>query len=425
VLKGTAQGSKVVPIRRRQFLSATLLAGVTMLSQTTKTVASTDQKARNTLQEFGASAGSTSDATRAFNSAMRALPDGGTLAIVGTFRLNGDVLSNRNVDLSNGKLEAHNSQTYTLRLNGVSNINFRGGGEINGRRSLTKSAGSQEFGIWCRGASNIHFYETQVNDCYKDGIYLGADDAGKPCSKIHFHDVVIRNSGRNNLSICHADGVYGSVTAIGAHDFTGHYSGPWAGLDVEPNRDEYVDNVDLNVSTSDNQGNGIEIYWLAGTVNRKVRINIRHTSRTDNLRGLRIGRFKARSTGNEAIINYEGIINDPLNAGSAGGGFLLDDLGGGVVVNVNAIIQQRIDTKSLIAIRRNAATNFGITGVPKMRLKVKGIGGVRAVFNPEIFRSLDMTQDCQLMLDGRYLTTRRSEYQPFAGGCVITPVMLN
>jgi hypothetical protein len=376
------------------------------------------------VRRWGAIDGSTDDATTAFESALSEVGDDGTLVARGTYRISQlPLLSNRNLDLRGAVIESANPNTYMFQAADVDNIEIVGG-VIDGRRSAGSGAGTFEYGFWFRGATNVRMRGTRIKDCYKDAMELGKGAAaGDPCEDFLIDGIICENSGRNNISVTHCDGFAGWAVCRGAQDASAHYSGPWAGIDFEPDNGEYVDNVDLKIYTEDNDGGGVVIYGLAGAVTHKSRINMEHYSAGD-VRGLRVGRWLNRAAGNELVINYKGEIHTPLSTDS---GLYVDDIGSGSFLNIDVRVYQTDNTKDLLTFRRDTATSASITGTPTIRMSVVGIGAVDRLFSNDTHNSADMSQDCEISIDVGALTASSVGLQGstadvnFCGRLTLTP----
>ena len=135
---------------------------------------------------------------------------------------------------------------------------FGNGSTINGTRAgAVTEGGAAAFFIY--GSENVSVCDFNINDMATDGITITGDDgASGPCKNILIKGCVVYNCRRNGMSIISAKG----CTVIGGRysGSNGAPSGPWAGVDVEPNDNCFIEDVVLiGVNTSDNDGAGLLI----------------------------------------------------------------------------------------------------------------------------------------------------------------------
>src|SRR6185503_213820 len=112
-------------------------------------------------------------------------------------------------------------------------------------------------GILIFGSTNVVVRDFRIRDFATDGLYVGGESSGaNPSRNVRIENCEVRACRRNALSIVHCAGcvVVGGVYAASA----GAPSGPWAGIDVEPNANQETTGVRLlNVRTQDNDGPGL------------------------------------------------------------------------------------------------------------------------------------------------------------------------
>jgi hypothetical protein len=143
-----------------------------------------------------------------------------------------------------------------------SNLTFIGNGAtINGKNTGGTSEGNgNAFDFY--GCDNVHVENLNINNFWTDGITLTGDATGSgPCRNVTLKDLKIAGSRRNNLSI---------ISVIGCRVIGGEYNGagnpanrnaagPWAGIDIEPNQDCWLEDLVLvGVNTTGNAGAGIQ-----------------------------------------------------------------------------------------------------------------------------------------------------------------------
>ena len=149
--------------------------------------------------------------------------------------------------------------TSLFVCSGQSNVFLDGhGATINGTRAVVSSTGLG-IAFYFYGVNNYHIKNFNINNFSTDGISLTGDNTGSgACKNGVIENVKVNNSGRNGLSIISAINlniIGGSYT-----NSNGSSSGPWAGIDIEPNANCFIQNVNLNgVYTSGNAGPGIQL----------------------------------------------------------------------------------------------------------------------------------------------------------------------
>ncbi|WP_295822291.1 NPCBM/NEW2 domain-containing protein [uncultured Deinococcus sp.] len=139
------------------------------------------------------------------------------------------------------------------------------------RRPGTTSPSGQTAWFIDGGSRNVVLRRVQALNSPMDGIYirdlvstLPAASASTLPTGIRLEGVQALNSGRNNLSIVSARDV--TVSGGRFNGARGYGDGPWAGIDIEPNRgsDVYGNrNIVIDgAETSDNLGSGIDVAQL-------------------------------------------------------------------------------------------------------------------------------------------------------------------
>lgn len=133
------------------------------------------------------------------------------------------------------------------------------GGRIVGERYEHEgSDGEWGHGINLLGCENVYI-ETHVSDCWGDGVYLGRGGIDYPNRNITLK-VVCDNNRRQGISITHAENVYVNDSVLSNTNGTA----PQAGIDIEPNADEFCKNIFINnLLTTGNSGAGVQVYARA------------------------------------------------------------------------------------------------------------------------------------------------------------------
>lgn len=140
-----------------------------------------------------------------------------------------------------------------------SNITFIGNGAtLNGTKVGAVIEGNAA-AFYVYGTDNVLIQNFNINNFATDGITITGDITGSgPCINVTVQDCVVTGCRRNGMSI---------ISAIGMRVFGGLYqntvgapNGPWAGIDIEPNEDCFLEDIVLvGVITNENAGSGIQI----------------------------------------------------------------------------------------------------------------------------------------------------------------------
>ena len=135
---------------------------------------------------------------------------------------------------------------YIIQAEG-NNIIIKGKGAIVGdKHTHTDKKGEWGMGINLDRAHHVTIKGLTVRDCWGDCIYVGGES-----SDVMIENCLLDNGRRQGISITSADGVTiknCTITNVGG-------TAPEYGIDVEPNKDETVDNVSIrNVKVSDCRG---------------------------------------------------------------------------------------------------------------------------------------------------------------------------
>lgn len=155
-----------------------------------------------------------------------------------------------------------------------SNVHLNGNGAtINGSRAAPSDTGTGT-AFFIYGSDNVSICDFNINDFSVDGITITGDTTGSgACRDVIIKGCVVKNCCRNGLSIISAQG----CVVIGGEYSTsnGSPSGPWAGVDIEPNQDCFIEDVTLiGVNTIGNDGAGIQITPGALSVTNQKRFHV-------------------------------------------------------------------------------------------------------------------------------------------------------
>jgi parallel beta-helix repeat protein len=219
------------------------------------------------VRNYGAKGDGVTDDTAAIQSAMDVVGGtGGTLSIPdGTYLVNSTlnsnkgllVRSNMTIKLSYGavlKAIPNNSDTYAvLYLPRVSNVIIIGG-TVEGERSKhSGTSGEYGMGIWVASSQHIVIEGVTVKECWGDGFFIGGSLGSQD---VTLCNVVSDHNRRQGLSLEKADGV------VIRHSTFKNTAGtsPEAGIDLEPESGETVNNVLIQGCTfTNNAGGGLQV----------------------------------------------------------------------------------------------------------------------------------------------------------------------
>lgn len=145
--------------------------------------------------------------------------------------------------------------------------------------------GEWGFGINASGAINFNIENVEISECWGDGIYIKKSYYG------NISNVICRDNRRQGMSIIDCD----SVNVVNSQFIKTGGTIPEAGIDIEPNKNEKVRNVNIvNCTCDQNSGYGL----IIGTPDKTAAvwdINLLNlTTRNNGLDG-----FACRTEGEE------------------------------------------------------------------------------------------------------------------------------
>lgn len=136
------------------------------------------------------------------------------------------------------KLTSNDHRNYYIIQAKGSNITIKGNGTIAGdKHTHTGDSGEWGMGINLNHAHNVLIKGVTIKDCWGDCIYVGSES-----SDVRIENCLLDNGRRQGISITSADGVIirnCTITNVGG-------TAPEYAIDVEPNKGEIVDNVQIN-----------------------------------------------------------------------------------------------------------------------------------------------------------------------------------
>lgn len=152
-----------------------------------------------------------------------------------------------------------NENTSLFAISNQTGVTLEGNGAVlNGARAAANPAvEGVSAAFYVYGSDNVVIRDFSISGFATDGITLTGDSGSSgPCTNIRVEGVDCYNNRRNGMSIIHAIGV--SVVGGRYRNSNGAPSGPWAGIDVEPNANEYAQDIALiGVRTQANNGPGL------------------------------------------------------------------------------------------------------------------------------------------------------------------------
>ncbi len=212
------------------------------------------------VKDTGAKGDGIANDTVAIQAAIdRVAPTGGTVLVPnGVYMVDGirylRLKSNITFKMDKGtllKVIPNSSNSYsTLRLQDVSNVNIIGGTLQGERDQHTGTTGEWGMGVDIRNSKNIVIEDVTSRDMWGDGFYV----TGAASANIVACNVTADNNRRQGMSITSVDG------AVIKNSVFKNTNGtlPSAGIDIEPNPNDRINNVQiLNSVFNNNAGAGI------------------------------------------------------------------------------------------------------------------------------------------------------------------------
>ncbi len=219
------------------------------------------------VAQYGADGSDNQDDTAAL---QKALDTNDAVTIPnGTYYINVDnplrLQSNQTLTLSDDTvlkaMPTSSSVSSVLVVENATNVTITGGTIVGERSEHTGAGGEWGMGILITGgAENVMVSNLTITDCWGDGIYVG----GTPIVRnVTIDNVIGDGNRRQGLSVTNASGVI--VTNSVFKNTSG--TAPAAGIDLEPNEGELVENVTIiGVTCTGNQGGGLDLMGWLGTI---------------------------------------------------------------------------------------------------------------------------------------------------------------
>lgn len=208
-------------------------------------------------------------------------------------------------------IPSRSSTTAIISITAVKNTAIIGGVLEGDRYNHLGNDGEWGMGIRIYGSSNVLIKNTQANNCWGDGFYIGTSSFKNYSENIKLIDISADNNRRQGISLISGR----NVEIIRPRLTNTNGTAPSAGIDIEPNNDNNIlENIKIIDAYSENNAIGIQV--SVGTLNKTSEdISIDITGFTDfrSLKGMHI-------TSNYSIIKgYLNIDKPKLNQNGANG----------------------------------------------------------------------------------------------------------
>ncbi|MGO4550153.1 right-handed parallel beta-helix repeat-containing protein [Lysobacter sp. 2RAF19] len=254
-------------ISRRSLLAR--LAGTgTMLALGREAFAKSARKV--SVRDFGAHGDGANDDTQAFQQAIDALPDGGTVNVPsGIYRIDPlhsvRLRSGIHLKMARGA-ELHAipnaaPRAYVLLVQAVTDVRISGGRIVGDRDRHLGTDGEWGHGIAIYDGVRVVVRDMQISRCWGDGISIGGKkrsrDDLRPSTDIEIANVKFIGNRRQGLTV-------GRSRRVWVHDCEMADTGgtaPMAGIDVEPDKGDMAKDVRIErCLVRRNLGPGIQVW---------------------------------------------------------------------------------------------------------------------------------------------------------------------
>jgi parallel beta-helix repeat protein len=230
------------------------------------------------VRDKGAKGDGNHDDTSAFQAAVDALPDGGTVMVPpGNYVIDAmravNLRSNMLLQLDpNATLTAipnNSPRSHVIKVWNANNVRITGGRIVGERHQHSGAGGEWGYGLNIQASNHVHVSNMHISDCWGDGIWIGAigpDGNATPSRDVTIDNVISVNNRRQGLSIGPVDGV-----VIMNSTFSGsNGTKPEAGIDIEPQAQGFARNITIDRCViSGNHGTGMEIHYNVSGVTVK------------------------------------------------------------------------------------------------------------------------------------------------------------
>lgn len=168
-----------------------------------------------------------------------------------------------------------NDHYEMLKIIDVENVEINGGLIIGERNEHIGTTGEWGYGIEIRGSKNVTLNNTNIKDCWGDGIVLGKKSSldTKTNENIILNNVVCDNNRRQGISVSTVKGLW----INGGYLKNTNGTSPQAGIDFEPDAPTGIlqDIWISGLKTENNAGAGVKIYIaMLDSTSQFININI-------------------------------------------------------------------------------------------------------------------------------------------------------
>ncbi len=182
-----------------------------------------------------------------------------------------------------------------LRIYNVSNVKLYSPVIVGDRLNHLGSKGEGGMGIRISGAENIEIYNSQISQCWGDGIYISNNRNGIS-KEIKIFNAWLDYNRRNGLTITSGKNI--TVENLISSNTLG--TAPMSGLDIEPNNSkEAIDSIAISNYCGFNNGTStlqVGLSNLPDSLVKSVNISINNVTSINAPYGLILGGFYDRGT---------------------------------------------------------------------------------------------------------------------------------
>lgn len=235
--------------------------------------------------------------------------------------------------------------------------------------------------------TNCSFTGGKVEESGGDGFYLGSPGVDGLPSNITIKNVAIDNNKRQGISIISGKNINLSDLVITNTSGTG----PSAGIDLEPEDNYYIYNVNINnVRCIGNDGTGLLIYPKLGPLAHQMDINVNGYYVENGMHAIAIGRSKDRSS--PININISGLQSKSVTTQD----IKLYDLGSGINIKIDGQVSSNVEALAIYA--NNGASGLSNSGYPKIDIDLDVGGSGTLIYSENTIETSTMLQDTNISL---------------------------
>jgi parallel beta-helix repeat protein len=248
------------------------------------------------VKDKGATGNGSTNDTAAFNSAVAAVPSGGTVYVPdGTYMIEAvnthiNLKSNMTLSMSNGailKAQAYSGKgAGIVRVYNLTNVNIIGGTVDGNMYNHTprlpcdwRTCGQWGMGIDLYNSTNVYIEKVKAINNFGDGFYIGGSANANPVGKnINICKVIADGNRRQGLTATSVDGMVIKNSIFKNTDG----SNPMAGVDFEPDAGNVVKNVTITNSVFvGNSGAGLML-WGGASGGKVFNITVTGNTMSNN-----------------------------------------------------------------------------------------------------------------------------------------------